>query len=152
MYKGQADWTYIAQVKDHPDIHIPIFGNGDIDSPQKALAYKNQYGVDGIMVGRAAIGYPWLFKEIKYFLQTGQVLPAPTLTERIATIQKHLQHAVQWKGEKIGIFEMRRHYTNYFKGCAHAKPFRKQLVEAPTLWAVEDILQAICNGLSAQVA
>jgi len=143
MYKGEANWEYIAAVKNHPSIHIPIFGNGDIDSPQKALAYKNKYGVDGIMIGRASIGYPWIFQEIKHFLQTGELLPPPDLQERIAIIQKHLQHAVQWKGERTGILEMRRHYTNYFKGLPGAKPYKQQLVEAPTLAAICNILAEI---------
>ncbi|HAI75144.1 MAG TPA: tRNA dihydrouridine synthase DusB [Microscillaceae bacterium] len=143
MYKGSADWTLIAKIKENPRIHIPIFGNGDIDSPEKALQYRNQYGVDGIMIGRAAIGYPWIFNEIKHYLKTGTHLPAPTLADRIAACLSHLRFAVQWKGEKLGIFEMRRHYTNYFKNMDHFKPFRMQLVEAPHLAAVEVILQEI---------
>lgn len=140
MYKGEANWEPIAQVKAHPDIEIPIFGNGDIDSPQKAWQYRHQYGVDGIMIGRAAIGYPWIFREIKHYFATRQLLPPPTLEERLQVCLQHLRLAVSWKGEKTAIFEMRRHYTNYFKGFAHFKPFRSRLVEAPTLAAVEDIL------------
>src|SRR5204862_3345091 len=113
MYKGEADWTLIGKVKENHRITIPIFGNGDVDSPQKALEYKNKYGVDGIMIGRAAIGYPWIFQEVKHFLQTGTLLPPPDLQERIHVVKQHLQHAVRWKGEKTGILEMRRHYTNY---------------------------------------
>lgn len=130
MYKGVADWTKIAEVKSHPDIHIPIFGNGDIDSPQKALEYKNQYGVDGIMIGRATIGYPWIFNEIKHFMKTGELLDAPSMNERVRTAKKHLEFSLEWKGEKQGIFEMRRHYTNYFRGIANFKPFRTRLVES----------------------
>ena len=130
MYKGVADWTKIAEVKSHPDIHIPIFGNGDIDSPEKALEYKNQYGVDGIMIGRATIGYPWIFNEIKHFMKTGELLEAPSMQERVKTAKKHLEFSLEWKGEKQGIFEMRRHYTNYFRGIANFKPYRTRLVES----------------------
>lgn len=130
MYKGEADWRYIAEVKNHPDIHIPIFGNGDIDSPEKALEYKNTFGVDGIMIGRAAIGYPWIFNEIKHYLKTGEKLPAPGLAERVKVAKEHLTFSVEWKGEKLGIFEMRRHYTNYFRGIPHFKPYRSRLVES----------------------
>ena len=136
MYKGEADWSLIAKVKNNPRIHIPIFGNGDIDSPQKALEYKNRYGVDGIMIGRAAIGYPWIFREIKHFVSTGEILPSPTLSERIEVCKKHLRKSVEWKGPKVGIFEMRRHYTNYLKGLPGIKEFRGRLV---TLMFPEEI-------------
>ncbi len=130
MYKGQADWTKIAEVKNHQDIHIPIFGNGDIDSPEKALEYRNTYGVDGIMIGRAAIGYPWIFNEIKHYFETGEKLPVPTLKERVDVAKRHLKFSLEWKGEKQGIFEMRRHYTNYFRGIRDFKPYRTRLVES----------------------
>ena len=146
MYKGVADWSYIAAVKNHPAIHIPIFGNGDIDSPEKALAHKTQYGVDGIMIGRASIGYPWIFREVKHFLQTGELLPPPTLEERIRILRKHLHHAIQWKGEKTGIFEMRRHYTNYLRGLQDIKPYRKMLVEAADLPDIEAILVTLMQA------
>lgn len=136
MYKGEADWSLIAKVKNNPRIHIPIFGNGDIDSPQKAVEYKNRYGVDGIMIGRAAIGYPWIFREIKHFIATGEILPSPTLTERIEVCKKHLRKSVEWKGPKVGIFEMRRHYTNYLKGLPGIKEYRGRLV---TLMLPEEI-------------
>lgn len=129
MYKGEADWSYIAEVKNHPDIHIPIFGNGDIDSPQKAKEYKERYGVDGIMIGRASIGYPWIFNEIKHYLETGEELPAPDMATRVATCKKHLEFSLDWKGDKKGILEMRRHYTNYFRGIPNFKPYRTQLVQ-----------------------
>lgn len=129
MYKGEADWSYIAEVKNHPDIHIPIFGNGDIDSPEKALEYRNKYGVDGIMIGRAAIGYPWIFREIKHFFETGEKLAPPTFNERIIACKKHLAKSIEWKGERKGVLEMRRHYTNYFRGINNFKPFRMKLVE-----------------------
>lgn len=135
MYKGEADWSWIAKVKDNPRINIPIFGNGDIDSPQKALEYKNRYGVDGIMIGRASIGYPWIFREIKHFVQTGTLLPPPDIQERVAVVRQHLAHAIQWKGEKLGVLETRRHYTNYFRGLPGVKEYRKALVtlEEPEL-------------------
>jgi nifR3 family TIM-barrel protein len=128
MYKGEADWTLIGKVKENPRIHIPIFGNGDIDTPQKAVEYKNRYGVDGIMIGRASIGYPWIFREIKHFMATGELLPPPTLEERVNAARQHLSNAILWKGEKQGVVEMRRHYTNYFKGLSNIKIFRQRLV------------------------
>lgn len=143
MYKGEADWTKIAEVKNHPDIHIPIFGNGDIDSPEKALDYKKKYGVDGIMIGRAAIGYPWIFNEIKHFMKTGEHLPKPTISDRVEVAIKHLDFSVEWKGERKGIFEMRRHYTNYFRGIPHFKPYRTQLVELESHAALKDLLLEI---------
>ena len=140
MYKGSADWTLIAKIKENSRIRIPIFGNGDIDSPEKALAYKKQYGVDGIMIGRASIGYPWIFREVKHYILTGTFLAPPTLAERLEACQKHLDLSVKWKGEKLGILEMRRHYTNYFKGFENFKSFRMKLVEAPTQSIVAEIL------------
>lgn len=128
MYKGQADWTLIAKVKNNPRIHIPIFGNGDIDSAEKALEYKERYGVDGIMIGRAAIGYPWIFKEIKHFLETGEHLPSPTVESRVAVCRKHLTQSLTWKGPVVGINEMRRHYANYLKGLPNIKEYRNRLV------------------------
>ncbi|MFT3793700.1 tRNA dihydrouridine synthase DusB [Flavobacterium sp.] len=128
LYKGEADWTHIARVKNNPRITMPIFGNGDIDSPEKALEYKNRYGVDGIMIGRAAIGYPWIFNEIKHFVKTGEHLPAPTMLDRIEAAQNHLTWAMEWKGEWTGIVETRRHYTNYFKGIHNFKEYRQKLV------------------------
>src|SRR5213078_2451093 len=113
MYKGEADWTLIGKVKNNPRIHIPIFGNGDIDSPEKAVEYKNRYGVDGIMIGRAAIGYPWIFNEIKHYMNTGEILDPPSIAERLQACRKHLYGSVNWKGEKQGILEMRRHYASY---------------------------------------
>jgi nifR3 family TIM-barrel protein len=143
MYKGEADWTKIAEAKNHPDIHIPIFGNGDIDSPQKALEYRDKYGVDGIMIGRAAIGYPWIFNEIKHFFETGELLEGPTLAERVAAAKEHLVFSVEWKGDKTGIYEMRRHYTNYFRGIAHFKPYRTRLVTGETLEEVMEVLDEV---------
>lgn len=143
MYKGEADWTLIAKVKENPRIQIPIFGNGDVDTPQKALQYRNRYGVDGIMIGRAAIGYPWIFREIKHFFATGATLSPPTLTERIAACRKHLQGSVVWKGERLGILEMRRHYANYLKGLSHIKEFRMRLVTAESLAELDMIFEEL---------
>jgi nifR3 family TIM-barrel protein len=151
MYKGEADWSLIAKVKNNPRINIPIFGNGDIDSPQKALEYKNRYGVDGLMIGRAAIGYPWIFNEIKHFFKTGEILPPPNLDDRVETAKKHLKFSVEWKGEKLGIFEMRRHYTNYFRGIPHFKPYRTRLVEGENYQAVLDTLDEVNEVFSAQM-
>ena len=143
MYKGEADWELIAKVKNNPRIHIPIFGNGDIDSPQKALEYKNRYGVDGVMIGRAAIGYPWIFNEIKHFVQTGGKLASPDMAERVRVTKKHVDFSMRWKGPRLGIFEMRRHYTNYFKGIPDFKPFRTRLVEVETAEEVYAILDEV---------
>lgn len=147
MYKGDADWTLIAKVKENPRMHIPIFGNGDIDSPQRAKEYKNKYGVDGIMIGRAAIGYPWIFREIKHYLKTDELLPPPTLSERIEVCKKHLDFSVKWKGEKLGILEMRRHYAPYFKGIANVKEFRMKLVNSLSLSEIYDTLDALSELL-----
>jgi len=143
LYKGEADWTLIAKVKENPRIQIPIFGNGDIDSPEKALQYKNRYGVDGIMIGRAAIGYPWIFNEIKYFLRTGEHLDPPTIEQRVAVIRQHLHRSVEWKGLVPGINEMRRHYTNYLKGMPNIKEYRSKLVTLKEVEEIENVLDEI---------
>ena len=140
MYKGHSDWSYIAKVKNNPRIHIPIFGNGDIDSPQKALEYRNKYGVDGIMIGRAAIGYPWIFREIKHYFATGELLAPPTIADRVAAARNHLIWSVEWKGERQGVLEMRRHYANYFKGLPNFKEHRQRLV---TLDSAAEIVTAL---------
>ena len=140
MYKGHSDWSYIAKVKNNPRIHIPIFGNGDIDSPQKALQYRNKYGVDGIMIGRAAIGYPWIFREIKHYFATGELLSPPTIADRVAAARNHLIWSVEWKGERQGVLEMRRHYANYFKGLPNFKEHRQRLV---TLDSAAEIVTAL---------
>ncbi|MEM6736508.1 MAG: tRNA dihydrouridine synthase DusB [Bacteroidota bacterium] len=143
MYKGEADWSYIAKVKNDPSIHIPIFGNGDIDSPQKAQAYKNKYGVDGVMIGRASIGNPWIFNEIKAYLATGELPQPPTLDERVGVVIQHLDFSVAWKGERKGLFEMRRHYTNYFRGISNFKPVRTKLVQLTSYSEVKEMLHQI---------
>ena len=143
MYKGSADWTLIGKIKENPRMHIPVFGNGDIDSPEKVVEYKNRYGVDGVMIGRAAIGAPWFFNEVKHFLKTGEHLPAPTLASRLNVTRQHLDFSIRWKGDKLGIFEMRRHYTNYFKGIPDFKPFRMKLVDAPNIEEIQKILDEV---------
>ena len=150
MYKGEADWSLIAAVKENPRMHIPIFGNGDIDSPQKALLYRNRYGIDGIMIGRASIGYPWIFREIKHYFATGELLAAPTTAERVDAAREHLTRSIAWKGEKVGVVEMRRHYTNYFRGMPDIKPFRARLVtlyEPAELFEVLDEIEDVYTTL-----
>ncbi len=143
MYKGEARWDLIAKVKNNPRIHIPIFGNGDIDSPEKALIYKERYGVDGIMIGRAAIGYPWIFREVKHYFATGEKLAPPTTYERVEAARQHLMHSVRWKGAKLGVLEMRRHYTNYFRGFENIKNYRMQLVQTDDVAQLNSILDEI---------
>lgn len=143
MYKGEANWSHIASVKNNSRITIPIFGNGDIDSPEKALEYKNRYGVDGIMIGRAAIGYPWIFDEIKYFFNTGKHLPKPTIENRVEVCKMHVQKSVEWKGEKLGLLEMRNHYANYFKGIPNFKETRTKLVTLNSYNEISEILDNI---------
>jgi tRNA-dihydrouridine synthase B len=143
MYKGEADWSYLNLVKDNPRLTIPVFGNGDIDSAEKAKEYKEKYNVDGMMIGRASIGYPWVFNEIKHYLETGEKLAGPDLEERIIVTKKHLDFSVKWKGEKQGILEMRRHYTNYFRGMPNFKPYRTRMVTADTYEEVSAILEEV---------
>ena len=143
MYKGEADWTLIGDVKNDPRITIPIFGNGDINSPEKAVEYKNKYGVDGIMIGRAAIGYPWIFREIKHFIATGEKRADPTIEERVEVARKHLQKSLEWKGPIAGINEMRRHYANYLKGLPSIKDYRAKLVRITDPAEIEAVLDEI---------
>lgn len=150
MYKGEADWTLIAEIKNNPRMHIPIFGNGDIDSPQKAAEYKRRYGVDGIMIGRASVGSPWVFREIKHFLATGEILPGPDLPERVRVCREHFDFSVRWKGDRLGVFEMRRHYANYFRSIPDFKPYRTKLVEADTPEQVHALLDEITEVFSQQ--
>lgn len=151
MYKGEADWTLVGQVKSNPRMTIPVFGNGDIDSPQKAKLYKERYGVDGIMIGRASIGYPWIFREIKHYLNTGEILPAPTIAERVDAARRHLEHSIVWKGEKLGVVEMRRHYTNYFRSLEGIKQFRSLLVTEQDPTALFEILAQISHHYADEV-
>jgi tRNA-dihydrouridine synthase B len=145
MYKGEADWTLIGKVKNNPRIHIPIFGNGDVDSPEKAEEMLNRYGVDGLMIGRASIGYPWIFREIKHYLNYGEKPAGPELHERVAMCKIHFEESIKWKGQRTGIFEMRRHYANYFKGIPHFKPYRMRLVEAMEPEEIMMILEEIAG-------
>ncbi|MCG8327468.1 MAG: tRNA dihydrouridine synthase DusB [Chitinophagales bacterium] len=144
MYKGEADWTLIGKIKENPRIHIPIFGNGDIDSPQKAKEYRERYGVDGIMIGRASIGNPWIFREIKHYFATGELLVPPSIHERVEAAREHLRFSLSWKGPKLGVLEMRRHYTNYFRSLPGVKEYRKRLVtefEPEVLYSVLDEIE-----------
>jgi tRNA-dihydrouridine synthase B len=148
MYKGEADWDLIGKIKNNPRTKIPIFGNGDIDSPEKAVEYYNRYGVDGIMIGRAAIGYPWIFNEIKHYVKTGQHLPPPTVEDRVKVCKQHLTKSYEWKGPKVGIFEMRRHYTNYLKGLPNIKEYRSKLVTLENVEELNAVLDEIVKVYS----
>ena len=128
MYKGDADWKPIAEVKNNSRMHIPVFGNGDVNSPEKAMEMRDQYGLDGAMIGRASIGNPWFFKQVKHYFETGEHMAPPTMQQRLEAARRHLQMAIDWKGEKLGVFETRRHYTNYFKGIPDFKEYRQRMV------------------------
>ena len=140
MYKGSADWKPIAAVKNNPRMQIPVFGNGDVDSPEAAVRMRDDYGLDGAMIGRASIGHPWFFKEVKHYFQTGEHLPPPTMEERVAAARRHLQMAIDWKGEKLGVLETRRHYSNYFKGIPNFKPYRTKMIDSDS---ADDVFAAI---------
>ena len=145
MYKGEADWRPITEVKNNPRMHIPIFGNGDINSPEKVAEVKNKYGVDGVMIGRAAIGYPWIFNEIKHYLKTGEYLAPPTIADRVIACKQHLKHSIEWKGQILGIAEMKRHYTNYFKGIPHFKDYRINMVTSDSPEEIHAILDKVAR-------
>lgn len=149
MYKGEADWRPIAEVKNNPRMYIPVFGNGDVDSPEKAMEMRDSYGLDGAMIGRASIGNPWFFKQVKHFFETGEHLAPISIAERVEAARRHLQMAIDWKGEKLGVFETRRHYTNYFKGIPHFKEYRTRMVtsdESADVFAVfDEVLEAFGN-------
>lgn len=149
MYKGSADWAPIAEVKNNSRMHIPVFGNGDVDTPEKAAEMRDKYGLDGAMIGRASIGHPWFFREVKHFFATGEYMAPPTLEERVDAARRHLQMAIDWKGEKLGVFETRRHYTNYFKGIPHFKEFRTKMVtsdDAVNVFAAFDEVEKEFTG------
>lgn len=148
MYKGEADWTLIAEVKNNPRMNIPVFGNGDIDSPRKALEYKNRYGVDGVMIGRASIGYPWIFREIKHFMKTGELLPPPQMEERVEAALSHFEMGLKWKGDRLGVVEMRRHYGNYFRGIHGFKDHRIKLVTEDDPKVVRALLEEVKEKFS----
>lgn len=145
MYKGSADWTLIGKIKENQRVNIPIFGNGDVDSPEKAKLMRDTYGVDGIMIGRASIGYPWVFNEIKHFLNTGNHLQPPSIDDRVDTCLKHLEFSLKWKGDRVGNVEMRRHYANYFKGFTNFKQFRMQLVTETDNHRIRAVLEEVRN-------
>jgi tRNA-dihydrouridine synthase B len=145
MYKGDADWTLIGAIKNNPRMHIPIFGNGDADTPEKIKSHKEEFGIDGVMIGRAAIGYPWIFNEVKYFLATGNHLPKPTIEQRVNVCRTHFMKSVEWKGPRGGIFEMRRHYANYFRGLDHFKEFRMQLVTSESIDEINQLLDEVAG-------
>ncbi len=145
MYKGDADWKPIAAVKNNPRMHIPVFGNGDVNTPERAVEMRDSYGLDGAMIGRATIGNPWFFKQVKHFFKTGEHLAPPTLAERVEAARRHLQMSIDWKGEKLGVFETRRHYTNYFKGIPNFKEYRMKMVtsdeSADVFAAFDEVLE-----------
>ena len=146
MYKGEADWTLIREVRQNPRMHIPVFGNGDVDTPEKALAYRNEYGVDGIMIGRGSIGNPWIFDEIKHYFATGEHLPPPTVSDRVDAARQHLDHSLAWKGDRLGVVEMRRHYANYFRGLPHFKEHRLALVTQEDPAVLHATLDAVADA------
>lgn len=150
MYKGEADWGLIRAVKENPRMHIPVFGNGDVFSPEIALEKRQKYGVDGVMIGRASIGYPWIFREIKHYFATGELLAPPTMAERIHAAERHLEMSVKWKGEKVGINEMRRHYTNYFKGIPNFKEHRMKLVTQDSFVVIKEVFEEIKSNYSGE--
>ena len=152
MYKGEADWTLIREIKRNPRIKIPIFGNGDVNSIEKAANWRMEYEIDGIMIGRAAIGYPWIFREIKHFFKTGEHLPEPTITERVEVCKTHLDKSIEWKGPRVGIFEMRRHYSNYFKGIPDFKEYRMKLVSLENVDHIYEVLQEINERFQTEMA
>ena len=141
MYKGEADWEYISRIKQNQNIEIPIFGNGDIDSPEKAEEYKNKYACDGVMIGRGAIGYPWIFNEIKHYFESGEILPKPTISDRLLAVKQHAEWSVDWKGEHIGLVEMRQHYSNYFRGIPHFKEYKKRFLSVLKLEEMNELIE-----------
>lgn len=143
MYKGEADWRPIAEVKNNPRMHIPVFGNGDVDSPEKAMLMRDEFGLDGAMIGRASIGYPWFFREVKHYFETGAHMAKPTMEERVDAARRHLQMSVDWKGERLGVFETRRHYANYFRGIPHFKEYRQRLVTTDDSIGVFQVLDEV---------
>lgn len=152
MYKGEADWTLIRDIKRNPRIKIPIFGNGDVNSIEKAASWRMEYEVDGIMIGRAAIGYPWIFREIKHYFKTGEYLPEPTISERVDVCRTHFEKSIIWKGEKTGVFEMRRHYANYFKGVPDFKEYRMKLVSLENIQDIHSVLDEINERFQIEMA
>ena len=146
MYKGDADWKPIAAVKNNPRMQIPVFGNGDVNTPERAVEMRDEYGLDGAMIGRASIGNPWFFNQVKHFFKTGEHMPTPTILQRVEAARRHLQMSIDWKGETLGVLETRRHYTNYFKGIPHFKEYRTRLV---TSNASEEVFATLADVESA---
>ncbi|MGB5316573.1 MAG: tRNA dihydrouridine synthase DusB [Robiginitalea sp.] len=146
MYKGEADWKPIAEVKNNPRMHIPVFGNGDVDSPEAAMRMRDDFGLDGAMIGRASIGYPWFFKEVKHFFKTGTHLPPPTMEQRVTAARRHLQMSIDWKGDTLGVLETRRHYSNSFKGIPNFKPYRMKMVTSDE---AADVFEAFDEAMEA---
>ena len=143
MYKGEANWSPIAKVKNNPRMHIPVFGNGDVDSPERAMEMRDRYGLDGAMIGRASIGNPWFFNQVKHYFDRGVHSDPPTLKDRVEVAKRHLEMSIAWKGEILGVLETRRHYTNYFKGIPNFKPYRTSMVTADDPKEVFDTLNRI---------
>ena len=148
MYKGEADWKPIAEVKNNQRMHIPVFGNGDISSPERAMEMRDEYGLDGAMIGRATIGYPWFFNEVKHFFETGEHLPKPSLSERVKIARRHLEMSIEWKGERLGVVETRRHYTNYFKGIPHFKEYRLKMVTLDNPQDIYEVFDEVLDKFS----
>jgi tRNA-dihydrouridine synthase B len=148
MYKGSANWEHIAAVKNNPRMHIPVFGNGDVTTPELAMKMRDEYGLDGCMVGRASIGYPWFFREVKHFFEHGTHMAKPTMAERVEIARRHLQLAIDWKGEKLGVFETRRHYTNYFKGIPDFKEHRMKMVTSDDSRGVFEAFEEVLEKFS----
>ena len=143
MYKGDADWSYISKVKNNPRMYIPVFGNGDVNTPERAMEMRDNYGLDGAMIGRASIGNPWFFNQVKHFMETGIHLPSPSIEQRVSVARRHLEMSVAWKGEILGVLETRRHYTNYFRGYKNFKPYRTRMVTSNHSQEIYDILNEV---------
>ena len=146
MYKGDADWHPIAAVKNNQRMHIPVFGNGDVNTPERAVMMRDEFGLDGAMIGRASIGNPWFFAQIKHYFKTKEHLPPPTIKDRVEMARRHLQMAIDWKGDKLGVFETRRHYTNYFKGIPHFKEYRLQMVTLDNASEVFEVFDQVASN------
>lgn len=150
MYKGNADWNLIAKVKNNSRMHIPVFGNGDVNTPERAVEMRDEYGLDGAMIGRASIGNPWFFNQVKHFMKTGIHLPLPTIEDRVEVARRHLEMSVAWKGEVLGVLETRRHYSNYFKGYENFKPYRTRMVTSNHSHEVYDVLNEVLENFAVQ--
>jgi hypothetical protein len=150
MYKGAADWSYISKVKNNPRMYIPVFGNGDVNTPERAMEMRDNYGLDGAMIGRASIGNPWFFNQVKHFMETGTHLPSPSIEQRVLVARRHLEMSVAWKGEILGVLETRRHYTNYFRGYKNFKPYRTRMVTSNHSQEIYDILNEVLQKFAPQ--